>query len=108
LAGNPTVSVIVSFFLLAVVQAPIVEEIIFRGMIAPAISRFSKPWTAILASGLLFAAIHPQGIAGWPPLMVVGCMAAYLTYHSRSLWPAIFLHAFHNGGLLVLNVLVNS
>lgn len=108
LAGNPTVSVIVSFFLLAVIQAPIVEEIIFRGMIAPAISRFSKPWTAILISGFLFAAIHPQGVAGWPPLMVVGCMAAYLTYHSRSLWPAIFLHAFHNGGLLVLNVLVNS
>lgn len=108
LASNPSVKVMISFFLLAVIQAPIVEEIIFRGMIAPAISRFSKPWTAIAISGFLFAAIHPQGIAGWPPLFVVGCSAAYLTYHSKSLWPAIFLHAFHNGGLFVLNLMINS
>lgn len=104
LAQSQSLTALVGLFLLAVVQAPIVEEIIFRGMLAPAIGRVTSASLGILASSLLFASIHPQGIAGWLPLMVIGVMAAMASYHTKSLWPAVIMHAIHNGALMIFNL----
>lgn len=100
--ANPTAATIVIFFIQAVVVAPIVEEIMFRGLLAPAIARFSTPVIAIVLSSLLFAAIHPQGVAAWLSLATVGGMAAVVAYHTRSLVPSMVMHALHNGGLLAM------
>lgn len=82
----------------AVVLAPIFEEIVFRGMLLPALdSALGKPFWAIVVNGLLFGAMHPTGIPAILPLATVGFVCAMLTYQTRSLLPAILLHVLHNG-----------
>lgn len=89
----------------ACILAPFLEEILFRGMLLPAIARVTgSATTGILVSSFLFAAIHPQGIAGWPPLFVVGMMTALVTWQTKSLLPAMILHAIHNGVTLALGL----
>lgn len=95
----------VCFGLTAVVLGPIFEEILFRGILLPAFEGlFKKPVWAIVASSLLFGAIHPTGIPAWLPLATVGAMSAMLAYQTRSLVPSIVLHVLHNA-MVVLQLL---
>ena len=88
---------LVLLFTTAIVLAPITEELMFRGLLFPALAeRLKSPWAGMLVSGFLFAAIHPQGPSGWPPLIAVGFMAALVTYQTGSLLPAMVLHSLHN------------
>ena len=98
---------IARIFVAAVIFAPILEEVIFRGLLMPAIARVtgSVGWGVALSS-FLFAAIHPQGIAAWLGLATVGAMCALITVQTRSLIPAMVLHALHNGALLVVNLVL--
>lgn len=93
-AGSPWV--IAALMAVAVIGAPIIEELIFRGSMLQAFGAGTKPWIAILLCGFIFAAIHPTGIPAWPALMAVGSVAGFLVYQTGSLYPAIFLHALHN------------
>lgn len=96
---------ILLLFFVAAVMAPLNEELTFRGLLFPALSKVLRgPVWGILASGFLFAAIHPQGMLAWPALMFVGCMAAFLCYQTGSLIPAIVMHAVHNGLLVGLSL----
>jgi membrane protease YdiL (CAAX protease family) len=104
LFSNPSPAVIFAFFLQAVVMAPFIEEVIFRGYLAPAIARVSNPTTGILASGMLFASIHPQGLGGWLPLAAFGSMSAYVAFRTKSLVPSISMHMLHNAVLLLLTL----
>ncbi|MEO1716912.1 MAG: type II CAAX endopeptidase family protein [Planctomycetota bacterium] len=46
----------------AVLGAPILEEVVFRGLLQPAIRAMAGPWAAILISGALFTVLHiPRG-----------------------------------------------
>lgn len=104
---KPNLWTIVGAYLAAAVFAPLIEETLFRGALAPAIAASTRsPAVGILASAFLFAGIHPQGIAGWPPLAAIGFMAAFVTYRTRSLLPAIVLHAVHNSVTLLVAVMV--
>jgi membrane protease YdiL (CAAX protease family) len=96
---------VILLFVAAVILAPVLEEFLFRGVLFPA-SRWLLASTSggILLSSFLFAGIHPQGIAGWPPLFAVAAMAAFLTYQTRSLVPAIVLHALHNLATLLIGL----
>lgn len=103
MAGN-VVTILLLFFV-AAVMAPLNEELTFRGLLFPALAKLLRgPVWGILASGFLFAAIHPQGVLAWPALMFVGCMAAFLSYQTGSLLPAIVMHAVHNGLLVGLSL----
>lgn len=100
-SGNPVV--IASTFFMAAIMAPLVEETLFRGLILRSfLALFQKPWPAIVLQAFMFAAIHPQGPAGWLPLMVVGGMCGWLTYRSGSILPAMILHFVHNGFLVIM------
>ncbi|MBC8064009.1 MAG: CPBP family intramembrane metalloprotease [Chlorobia bacterium] len=90
-------------FFAASVGAPITEEIMFRGTLLPALARaWGKPVLAILAQGLLFAAIHPTGIPAWLPLATIGAMSGFLSRQTGSLVPSIVMHGVHNFGTLVI------
>lgn len=104
LFSNPTPAVAIAFFIQAVLLAPVIEEFIFRGFMAPAIARVSNPTTGILASAMVFACIHPQGIGGWLPLAAFGAMSGYVAYQTKSLVPSIVMHMLHNGLLLLLTL----
>jgi membrane protease YdiL (CAAX protease family) len=95
-----------AIFLTAAVLAPLLEEITFRGMLFPALATRLRPIVAVVVSGLLFAAIHPQGPLVWPALATTGGVAAYLRYYSGSLIPSIVLHMVHNGLIFAFSIVV--
>jgi membrane protease YdiL (CAAX protease family) len=79
------------------------EEILFRGILFPAMAKvLNGPVVGALASSLCFAAIHPQGIVLWAPLAWMGGMSCFLARYSGSLVPSFFLHALHNLTLMTL------
>ena len=103
-AANPLT--LVALFLGASVQAPIVEETLFRGTLLPAVSRVLKsPAWGIVITSLIFASIHTTGVPSWLPLASIGAMGALLTYQTRSLLPAMVMHAVHNGAMLAVTLI---
>ncbi len=102
----------VQVFLAACVAAPIVEEIMFRGVLYRHLREASYRWGRVLsvlfsaaASGFVFAAIHPQGWLGIPVLMSLAFLFALVREWRRSLLPAMIAHGLHNGILLLMLVL---
>jgi membrane protease YdiL (CAAX protease family) len=86
----------------ASVGAPILEEIMFRGTLLPALARvLGRPVGAIFLQGLIFAAIHPTGIPAWLPLASIGAMSGFVSRQTGSLVPSITMHAVHNFGTLL-------
>lgn len=106
--GGASGRTILAIYLLAAVGAPLLEEIVFRGMLFPALARFLKPGWAMVLCGFLFASIHPQGPLLWAMLTIVGAMGAFLTYMTRSLVPAIVMHSVHNASVLTLALIVTG
>jgi len=84
--------------LLAVVFAPIVEEVLFRGVLFQVLwQRTGRVWLSALVSGFLFAAIHPQFLGGILTVTLLGVILAMVYAHTRSLLPCIVIHALNNG-----------
>ncbi len=95
----------ISIFFAACILAPIVEEIAFRGLLTPALSRVCNGVArGIVLNGFLFASIHPQGPLLWLALGWVGVMSAMLTFQTRSLYPSIIMHALHNCAILIVGI----
>ena len=46
-------------FMIAVIAAPVVEEILFRGIVLRSMRKFSPAWVAILMSSVLFGVYQP-------------------------------------------------
>jgi membrane protease YdiL (CAAX protease family) len=90
--------------ILAAVLAPLVEEIMFRGALyrhlrEATASRFHPALSALLsalASSLVFAAIHPQGVLGIPVLMALAVAFALAREWRDTLVPAMLAHAINN------------
>jgi membrane protease YdiL (CAAX protease family) len=86
--------------LLVVSLGPLVEELLFRGVLLSAMMRFVPASTATAASALLFACVHlPDLNFLWyalPNLMLLGVVLAWLRLRSGSIWPAVLAHAVNN------------
>ncbi len=87
--------------LVTAVGAPIVEELMFRGLLYPALKGgWGKIGGAALSSAI-FAIVHPTIPNGFLPIMLLG-FAFALTYERRgSLLPNIIMHGLHNGLILL-------
>lgn len=88
----------------AVVGAPVIEEIIFRGSILQALSRRWGMWAGIALSATLFGLMHISDPIAVPPLIVLGVLLAWVRIRSDALWPAIALHVSNN--LLAVGLMV--
>ena len=102
-------------FLLATIAAPIVEEIMFRGVLFSHLRGAMRAWhasvgivLAALISSVIFAAIHPQGLIFIPPLAGLGIGFCLCREWSGSLVPAMVAHAVSNGLVLSLSLLLFS
>jgi CAAX protease family protein len=81
----------------AVLLVPIVEEMLFRGILLPALAaRTKSPRAGLLLSSIVFGLIHFGVGKSIPALMVFGLVlgAAYL--RSRSLLLVILIHSLFN------------
>ena len=78
-----------------VVIAPIVEEIVFRGLLFGALAGRLGVLGSALITALLFGAIHGDPIL-FPSLVAIGFVAALAYAATGNLWVAITLHALNN------------
>ena len=111
----------ITIIIVAVVMAPLLEELLFRGLVqtmvrsligdwllvtgnrAPQLSHRSPvtldqspaAWVAIAASSGLFTLMHADP-AHWPALFVLGVCMGYAYEKSGSLLRPIFIHAIFN------------
>ncbi len=90
-----------AMFLVVAGLAPFFEELLFRGFLFPVLARGGRVTLALVASALLFGAIHLQP-AGLPILSTLGLVLALAVRRTGSLWPAICVHACWNGSLFLL------
>ncbi|NBX26268.1 MAG: CPBP family intramembrane metalloprotease [Planctomycetes bacterium] len=102
-------------FALAVLAAPVVEEIAFRGLLYGHVRQVTPRWprwlsigAAMLFSGTIFAAIHPQGILLVPALAGISIGFCITREWSGSVVPGMVAHGFHNGLLLTMNLLMQG
>ena len=51
-------------FMIAVIAAPVVEEILFRGIVLRSMRKFAPAWASILISSVLFGVYHLEYRAG--------------------------------------------
>ncbi len=86
----------VALIIMTVILAPLLEEILFRGIIMKGmINNQVRPVTAILVSALIFGAVHfnPWQFAG---AFLLGLVLGLVYYKTKSLLMPILLHAFNN------------
>jgi len=111
--ARPDMWIRVQIFLLACIMAPLVEEVLFRGLLfrhlREATNRFLGRAGSFLLSAtvvsFVFAAIHPQGVLGVPALMALAFGFALLREWRGSLIPSIMAHGINNSIVLAVNLL---
>lgn len=92
------------YLLVAVVGAPVAEELIFRGALYRFLkSRQSTP-VAIIVSAAIFAAVHWNAMS-FTSLLTVGIVLCIAYEFSGNIKVPIFLHAFFNANSIVLILL---
>jgi membrane protease YdiL (CAAX protease family) len=108
---NGDLGTIILVYFAACIAAPIVEETFFRGFFYRALKdsshrlgSFLSMLFAALINGLVFAAIHPQGIFFIPVLCSLGMAFSFVREWRGSVWTPMAMHAIHNG--LLTTVLV--
>jgi membrane protease YdiL (CAAX protease family) len=95
----------VANFAVVAVVAPIVEELLFRGIGFHLLERFGR-WPAILLVGLAFGLYHGL-VNALPVLALFGMGLAWLRARTNSVYPGILVHAAFNGLALILSVTYN-
>ncbi len=80
----------------AVVWAPIVEEIVFRGLLYGTLRTFLGMWPAAIASAAIFALPHGYAVAGSLSVLMSGVLWALAYERTRSLLPGMIAHAANN------------
>lgn len=105
----------VALLVLAAVFAPLVEEIVFRGVLyrhlrerLAGLGHFASFMVAALASSALFAAIHPQGIVFAPILAGLGVAFCIARELRGSLIAPMVAHGINNALIVGLNVALFS
>lgn len=84
----------------AVIAAPLIEELVFRGVLQTSLMRLLKGqrWPAMVITALVFSAIHAWAVPthGLVPLFVLGLVFGYLYERTGSLITPILAHAVFN------------
>ncbi len=81
--------------LMLVVLAPVMEEVLFRGILLESVRSKHSAGRAIVVSALMFGVIHfiPQQVVN---AFVIGLILGYIYVRTESLWPVIVIHALNN------------
>lgn len=88
--------VLVANLLGTVVFAPVLEEIVFRGLLYGTLRRWVGWPAAAVLSAAVFAGAHGYGVAGFGSVFASGIMWAVAYEKTRSLLPGIVAHAANN------------
>ena len=77
------------------VAAPILEEVLFRGILQESLTEKLGGWRGVLAASAIFGIVHviPQQMVN---AFFVGIILGYIYIKTRSLLPVILIHAINN------------
>ncbi|MFM2048815.1 MAG: hypothetical protein RI955_1363 [Bacteroidota bacterium] len=97
------------FNLIVVAIIPgIVEELFFRGALQNLLHEgFKNKHVAIIATGIIFSAIHFEFL-GFVPRMMMGIMLGYMYVWTGNIWTNIAAHVLNNGISVVAYFLFNN
>jgi hypothetical protein len=88
-------------FMAVAVIAPVLEELLFRGLLQTALIKYLPDWAAIMGAAVVFALVHGQ-VYAFPALVTMGAVFGVLYYKTGSLRVTILAHALNNAAALVL------
>ena len=102
LASIPRTPLNIGVGVLAIaVIAPLIEELLFRGLLQNALGHHMPAWAAIILSAFTFALVHMQPLA-IPALMALGAAFGFIYHKTGSLRMTIVLHMINNALALLL------
>jgi len=107
IASNASPAFFLIFFFLAVVLAPIAEELVFRGGIYRFLKSRCPRIAALLISALLFALLHGN-LVSFGPLLFLGVALAVAYETTGDIRTPIFLHALFNAYQLFMILLMGQ
>ncbi|MFA5259952.1 MAG: CPBP family glutamic-type intramembrane protease [Candidatus Omnitrophota bacterium] len=102
--------VFLALLVVAVLMAPFLEEIIFRGYLYYLIEKIKGKKFAVILIALLFALLHVEQYWGdWAAITMVAILGVLLTLlrmWTRSSIPGVIMHYVYNGSMTIFSVLV--
>ncbi len=101
-AALASMSPVLAFCVIALVPA-LCEEFFFRGFLLSGLRTSFGKWAAILCGAAAFGAFH-YFIFRFPVTASLGVLLGWVCWQSRSIWPAVVVHALHNGTAVLLAV----
>jgi hypothetical protein len=90
---------------LAVIVAPVCEEVVFRGYVYPVAKRFAGPVAGTMVCALVFAGAHGSMVA-LLPLFLLGIVLVQLYERTGSIWAPISLHLCFNAATVLVQLAV--
>jgi membrane protease YdiL (CAAX protease family) len=97
--NEDSLGVLIFMFFFGMLAAPVIEEILFRGFLQPAVRTTFGKLKAIFISGLLFALVHLDAHV-FLQIFILGLLLAYLFEKTESLIAPITVHICHNTATL--------
>ena len=102
-----------SAFLLAsfgILVAPLMEELLFRGFLYPALARWTGPFISIVVTASAFTLLHGAQLGySWAPLLLIFIVGVALTVTravTRSVATGVIVHMTYNFVLLLQTYIV--
>jgi membrane protease YdiL (CAAX protease family) len=90
-----SIFILISLIFFGIVVAPVMEEIMFRGFLQPALKNSFGGRYAIAVSAFLFAAVH-MDIFAFLQIFILGILLGYLYEKTQTLAASIIVHILHN------------
>ena len=106
--------VIISVLITAVIAAPFIEELVFRGVILRGLASTLSAWVAVVVQGMLFGAAHAdpsRGIGNVGLVLVLSAVGVVLGGAAlllRRIGPTIIAHMIFNGVVLLIVLFVRT
>ncbi|MGB0774210.1 MAG: lysostaphin resistance A-like protein [Akkermansiaceae bacterium] len=92
---------------MAIIVAPLAEEIVFRGYFYPIIKRCGGATLAIILTSLMFAAVHTN-VPALLPLFFLAVLFALAYEITGTLWAPILIHAAFNATTIVFQEIARN
>jgi len=109
LTTNTSVGVFIAFVMIAVLLAPLLEEVIFRGFFFYVIEKYKGKMVAIVTIAFTFSVLHFHQYWGdWSAISVVSVLGVLLTImraKTGSSVASIVAHYTYNGGMTIIPIL---
>lgn len=87
----------VYFVLLAVVVAPVVEEMLFRGILLPAFAKVAGIRPALILVAVLFSLVHGFFMPAAVIFFILSIAFSLAYIYRQTLWVPVVMHACFNG-----------